>query len=185
MSLSMGSVYESIEAPIRRFIEKQPMFFVATAPLTDQGHVNLSPKGMDTLRIIDNDTIAYVDLVGSGAETIAHLRENGRITIMWCSFGPQPRIVRAYGRGTSLVSGSQHFDDLMAAFPAHRAVRSIIRMRVSRVADSCGFGVPEMTFVAQRSRLAEWGEHKTAKELETYKRKRNAVSIDGLPAWEG
>jgi hypothetical protein len=181
----MGRVYKHIEAPVRRFIEEQPMFFVATAPMAEQGHVNLSPKGMDTLRVINPDTIAYVDLVGSGAETIAHLRENGRITFMWCSFGPKPRIVRAYGQGTHLVPGSNRFGELMEAFPAHRAVRSMIRVRVTRVADSCGFGVPEMNLVGQRGKLAEWGDDRTAEELETYKRERNAVSIDGLPAWEG
>lgn len=181
----MGRVYQTIEAPIQRFIGEQPMFFVATSPLAAAGHVNLSPKGMDTLRIIDPDTVAYIDLVGSGAETLAHLRENGRITLMWCSFGPKPRIVRAYGKGTHLVPGSHHFDDLMSMFPQHQAIRSIIRIRVTRVADSCGFGVPEMSLIGQRSRLAEWGENQTDEELETYKRDMNAVSIDGLPAWEG
>ena len=161
------------------------MFFVGTAPLESSGHVNVSPKGMDTLRVIDPDTIAYVDLVGSGAETIAHLRENGRLTIMWCSFGPTPRIVRAYGKASCLTPGTEHFDDLLAAFPPHRAVRSIIRLRVTRVADSCGFGVPEMTLTGQRSRLTEWGDKRTDEELEAYKREMNALSIDGLPAWEG
>lgn len=160
------------------------MFFVSTAPLSDSGHVNLSPKGMDTLRIVDAETIAYVDLVGSGAETVAHLRENGRITIMWCSFGPKPRIVRAYGNGTPLFPGSRYFDDLTSLFPAYRAVRSIIRVAVTRVADSCGFGVPEMNLVGQRSRLVEWGDKRTEDEIEAYKREYNAVSIDGLPAWE-
>lgn len=181
----MGRVYQTIEAPIQGFIAEQPMFFVATSPLAATGHINLSPKGMDTLRIIDPDTIAYVDLVGSGAETLAHLRENGRITLMWCSFGPKPRIVRAYGNGTHLAPGSRHFDGLVSLFPPHRAIRSIIRIRVTRVADSCGFGVPEMSLIGQRSRLAKWGDDRTDEQLETYKRENNAVSIDGLPAWEG
>lgn len=181
----MGRVYRNIEAPVQRFIEEQPMFFVATAPLADGGHVNLSPKGMDTLRVIDPDTVAYVDLVGSGAETIAHVRENGRITLLWCSFGKKPRIIRVYGRGTHLVPGNPHFEDLLTAFPPHQNIRSIIRIGATRVADSCGFGVPEMTFVGQRSRLARWGEGKTHDQIETYKRDNNTVSIDGLPAWEG
>lgn len=161
------------------------MFFVGTAPLSAGGHINISPKGMDTLRVVDADTIAYVDLVGSGAETIAHVRENERMTIMWCSFGRKPRIVRAYGRATHLTPGSPHFGDLLAAFPPHRAVRSIVRMQVTRVADSCGYGVPEMTLIGQRSHLAEWADNRTDEELEQYKREMNAVSIDGLPAWEG
>ena len=181
----MGRVYETIESPVRGFIEEQPMFFVGTAPLSAGGHINISPKGMDTLRVVDADTIAYVDLVGSGAETIAHVRENERMTIMWCSFGRKPRIVRAYGRATHLTPGSPHFEDLLAAFPPHRAVRSIVRMQVTRVADSCGYGVPEMTLIGQRSRLAEWADNRTDEELEQYKREMNAVSIDGLPAWEG
>ncbi len=139
---------------------------------------------MDTLRVLDATTIGYVDLVGSGAETIAHLRNNGRITVLWCSFGATPRILRAYGRGEHLVSGHTDFDEVAARFPAFRAVRSIIRVRVERMADSCGFGVPEMTLVGERSRLIEWGDRRTEAELEEYKRDRNAVSIDGLPAWE-
>lgn len=181
----MGRVYQSISEAVQRFIEEQPMFFVATAPLAAEGHINLSPKGMDTLRIVDPDTIAYVDLAGSGAETIAHLRDNGRITIMWCSFGPAARIVRAYGTGTHILPGSRHFDDLASLLPPYRAVRSMIRIAVDRVADSCGFGVPEMTLIGQRSRLAEWADHRTDEEIETYKRDNNTVSIDGLPAWEG
>ena len=179
----MGRVYDSISGPLQDFIAEQPMFFVATAPLAADGHVNLSPKGMDTLRVIDPATIVYVDLVGSGAETIAHLRNNGRSTIMWCSFGDKPRILRAYGRGEPILPGDKRFADLTALFPEYRAVRSIIRIEVHRVADSCGFGVPEMTFVGQRARLIQWGDRRTEDELEDYKREMNAVSIDGLPAF--
>lgn len=179
----MGRVYHSIGDSLESFISAQPMFFVATAPLAAEGHVNLSPKGMDTLRVVDPTTIAYVDLVGSGVETIAHLRNNGRITIMWCSFGDKPRILRAYGHGEHLLPADGRFADLAAIFPEYRAVRSIIRIDVHRVADSCGFGVPRMDLTGQRSRLLDWGDHRSADELEEYKRDKNALSIDGLPAF--
>ena len=179
----MGRVYDTIGESLQGFISSQPMFFVATAPMAAEGHVNLSPKGMDTLRVVDPTTIAYVDLVGSGAETIAHLRNNGRITVMWCSFGDKPRILRAYGRGEHLLPADQPFQDLAALFPKYRAVRSVIRVNVHRVADSCGFGVPQMDLVGQRSRLIDWGDKRTDDELEEYKREKNALSIDGLPAF--
>lgn len=181
----MGRVYDEIGEPLRRFIAGQPMFFVATAPLSPDGRVNLSPKGMDSLRVVDPNTIAYVDLVGSGAETIAHLRDNGRITIMWCSFGQVSRILRAYGTGVQVKPGQSGFDELAPLFPEYRALRSIIRVAVQRMTDSCGFGVPEMDLVGQRSRLTEWGDSRSDQELEEYKRTKNALSIDGLPSWEG
>jgi hypothetical protein len=181
----MGRIYDDIGEPLQRFIAEQPMFFVATAPLSGDGRVNLSPKGMDSLRVVDPHTIAYVDLVGSGAETIAHLRDNGRITIMWCSFGPTPRILRAYGNGVHVRPEQIGFSELASLFPEYRALRSIIRITVERMADSCGFGVPAMDLVGQRSRLTEWGDKRTDEELDKYKREMNAFSIDGLPAWEG
>lgn len=179
----MGRVYDEIGEPLQRFIRMQPMFFVATAP--DRGRINLSPKGMDSLRVIDPKTIAYIDLVGSGAETIAHLRDNGRITIMWCSFGSKPRILRAYGRGAHLLPQHPEFDGLVSLFPEFRAVRSIIRVHVENMADSCGFGVPEMELSGQRTQLIEWAAGKSHEHLEAYKAEKNAVSIDGLPALKG
>lgn len=179
----MGRVHNAISDSLQSFIAAQPMFFVATAPLAAEGHVNLSPKGMDTLRVVDPTTIAYVDLVGSGAETIAHLRNNGRITIMWCSFGDKPRILRAYGSGEHLLPTDGRFDDLAGLFPGYRAVRSIIRVDVHRVADSCGYGVPQMDLVGQRYGIVDWGDHQSDDELEQYKRDKNALSIDGLPAF--
>ena len=181
----MGRKYDTITEPVREFIADQPMFFVATAPLAGDGHVNLSPKGMDTLRVVDANTIIYADLAGSGAETIAHLRENGRITILWCSFGANPRIVRAYGRGDFIYPDDPDFEQFNAYLPYYHGLRSVIRVSVDRVADSCGFGVPEMTLVGQRSRLSEWAERRTADEIQQYMSKNNTVSIDGLPAWEG
>jgi hypothetical protein len=178
----MGRIYDDISEPLQRFIAEQPMFFVATAPLSSEGRVNLSPKGMDSLRVVDDHTVAYIDLIGSGAEAIAHLRENGRITIMWCSFGPTPRILRAYGTGVYIQPGQTGFGELASLFPQYRAIRSVVRISVERMADSCGFGVPEMDLVRQRSRLIEWADNRSDEDLEEYKREMNALSIDGLPS---
>lgn len=181
----MGRSYTTITEALHTFIDQQAMFFVGTAPLAANTHVNVSPKGMDSLRVIDSSTIAYLDLVGSGAETIAHLRENGRITIMWCSFGSTPRILRAYGTGEYLVPGATGYVELIDRFPRFKAVRSIIKISVERLADSCGFGVPQLDLVGQRTRLTDWGDQRTAEELKTYMRDRNSVSIDGLKALDG
>lgn len=180
----MGRIYDEIGESLQSFIAEQPMFFVATAPLGSNGRINLSPKGMDSLRVVGANTIAYVDLVGSGAETIAHLRDNGRITIMWCSFGPKPRILRAYGRGSHLLPADDEFGGLAKLFPEFRAVRSIIRIEVERMADSCGFGVPVMDLVEHRPSLIEWADRRSDENLEAYKRQKNTISIDGLPAWD-
>lgn len=181
----MGRKYETITDPVAAFITAQPMFFVATAPLSKDGHVNLSPKGADTLRVTGPNTIVYADLVGSAAETIGHLGENGRITIMWCSFGPTPRILRAYGRGEAALEGDPDFAALAGLFPAYKALRAVIRINVDRIADSCGFGVPEMDLVGQRSKMIEWGDRKSPDELQRYMEDNNTTTIDGLPAWEG
>ncbi|MDJ0954394.1 MAG: pyridoxamine 5'-phosphate oxidase family protein [Acidimicrobiia bacterium] len=181
----MGRKYETITDQLRAFIADQPMFFVATAPLRGDGHVNVSPKGTDSLRVTGPRELMYADLVGSAAETIAHLRENGRITIMWCSFGPKPRILRIHGRGTHTLPADPGFSARASQFPEYSALRSIVTIAVERIADSCGFGVPEMTLVGQRDRLLDWGDRKTAEELHDYMVDNNTVSIDGLPAWEG
>ncbi len=181
----MGRKYETITESIASFVNEQAMFFVATAPLDGSGHVNVSPKGADSLRILDPTTIAYADLVGSGAETIAHLRDNGRITIMWCSFGPKPRILRVYGTGEHLLPSHPEFAEIAKSFPEYKALRSIIRVRSSRIADSCGYGVPEMELIGPRSTMAEWADRKSQEQLVGYMEDNNRVSIDGLPAWEG
>ena len=181
----MGRIYDTITESIAAFIEDQPMSFVGTAPLDAAGHVNLSPKGADSLRVVGPKTVIYADLTGSGAETIAHLRENGRITIMWCDFGPKPRILRTHGRGEYLLPSHPEFPALADEFPSYNGLRSIIRVNVSRIADSCGYGVPEMELIGQRSRMIEWGDGKSPAELNEYMHKNNTVSIDGLPAWEG
>ena len=177
----MGRVYESVSGGVRQFIEKQSMFFVASAPLAQDGHVNLSPKGLDTFRIIDDHTVVYLDLTGSGAETIAHVNENGRITVMFCAFSGPPRIVRLYGRGRVIRDGEQ-FDELASMFQDFTATRSFVVVDVDRVADSCGYGVPRMDLVEDRSRLIEWAADKTEDDLAAYWAEKNQASIDGLPA---
>lgn len=177
----MGKVYETIDERLEAWMMRQPVFFVATAPLTD-GRVNLSPKGLDdTFAVLDEHTIAYLDLGGSGAETIAHLRENGRITFMFCAFAGPPRIVRLYGGGDVLYPGDADYQALAANFGDYRA-RNIIRARIDHVADSCGYGVPKMQLEGQRTRLTEWVDSRTDEQLATYRAEKNRVSIDGLPA---
>jgi hypothetical protein len=174
-------VYDGIDERLGAWIARQPMFFVGTAP-RDGGRVNVSPKGLDgTLAVVDSHSIVYLDLGGSGAETIAHTRENGRITIMFCSFAGPPRIVRIYGTGEAVFPCDPDYDELRGHFPAQRA-RNIVRIRVEHVADSCGYGVPEMDLVGQRSRLIEWIDTRSDEDLAAYRAENNRVSIDGLPA---
>ena len=178
----MGRTIESISPPLREWIERQPMFFVATAPSGEDGHVNLSPKGLDTFRVLDERTVAYLDLTGSGAETIAHLRQNGRITLMFCAFEGQPRIFRLYGTGEVLRPGDAGYAALAGLFPQLPGVRSIIKVTAERLSTSCGFAVPLMTKVADRDVLVDWAEKKGLDGIEEYWAEKNAVSIDGLPA---
>ena len=178
----MGKVFEQLDAPLEQFLRAQQMFFVATAPLAGDGHVNLSPKGLDTLRVLDPHTVAYLDYVGSGAETIAHLRENGRIVLMVCAFQGPPRIVRLHGRGDVLEPQDTEFETLRALFPPEPAARAIVRIRLTRIADSCGFGVPLYQFEGDRSQLPAWAERKGARGLAAYQQDKNRKSVDGLPA---
>jgi hypothetical protein len=177
----MAKVHPSITPPIADWIRRQHMFFVATAPLDGDGHVNLSPKGLDTLRVLDEATVAYLDLTGSGAETIAHVRENGRITLMWCAFEGAPRIVRIHGRGEIAALDAPRLAGLFADIPGARAV---VIVHAVRVADSCGYAVPHYTYEGQRSKLIEWADHRGADGLEAYRLEKNARSIDGLPAFD-
>ncbi len=180
----MGKVLDGIDGTLAAWLERQPVFFVATAPLSADGHVNLSPKGTTgTFRVLDRDTVAYLDLTASGAETIAHLRENGRITLMFCAFSGRPNIVRLYGRGEAVLPSSPEFAPLVSAFPPHPGPRSVIRVAVDRVADSCGYAVPLMSLDAERDLLDLHNARKGAEQLARYRIDRNAVSIDGLPAW--
>ena len=177
----MSATYESIDERLQRFIEAQRMFFVATAPTDDAGRVNLSPKGLDTFRVLDPQTVAYLDFVGSGVETIAHLRENGRVTVMFCAFEGPPNIVRLYGRGEAVEPADPRFEGLAKQFPAGPGVRAVILVRVERASDSCGYGVPLYTYEAERSAMAAWAEKKGPEGLVKYQREKNAASIDGLP----
>lgn len=178
----MGRVYEALDDRLTGFIERQRMFFVATAPLGADGHVNVSPKGLDSLRVLDAHTVAYVDLVGSGAETIAHVRDNGRITLMFCAFEGPPNIVRLYGSGEVLEPGDEGFDPLLARFPKYDSVRAILVVHLTRIADSCGYGVPRYSFEDERRQLGAFAERKGAEGLRRYQLDHNLESIDGLPA---
>lgn len=178
----MAKVHPQITADLAAFIAAQPLFFVASAPLSAEGHVNLSPKGLDCLRVLGSDRVAYLDLTGSGNETSAHLAENGRITLMFCAFNGSPSILRLYGRGTIALPDSPRWQELRALFPDHAGARQIVIIDVERVQTSCGFAVPLMDVVEQRDTLLRWAENRGAEKLHEYRQEKNAVSIDGLAA---
>ncbi len=178
----MGKIYQELDAGLRSFIEAQQMFFVATAPLAASGHINLSPKGLDTLRVLDAHTVAYLDYVGSGAETIAHLRENERIVIMVCAFQGLPKIVRLHGRGQVIEPQDPEYDELRRMFSPKPLSRAVIRVSIHRISDSCGYGVPLYAYEGQRSQLADWSERKGEQGLLDYQQDKNQMSIDGLIA---
>jgi Pyridoxamine 5'-phosphate oxidase len=186
----MARTLDEIDPALGRWIGRQPMFFVGTAPLAGDGHVNVSPKGpISTLAVLGPHEVAYLDLVGSGAETIAHVRENGRIVVMFCAFEGPPKIIRLHGRGEVLLPEDERFAGLHARFaapveePAHR---SIVRVDVDRIATSCGYGVPLMDHVGEREHQPKWAEKKLRTggpdALRRYQDQKNASSIDGLPA---
>ena len=177
----MGKVLEKIDRQLQSWIKQQQMFFVATAPLATDGHINCSPKGADSFRILDSLTVAYQDLTGSGVETIAHLQENGRILIMFCAFEGSPQIVRLHGQGKALLTGTPEYAELAPKFNEHPGTRAIIKIDVERVSSSCGFSVPLYDYVDQRDVLDKWTESKTPEELVAYREKKNQMSIDGLP----
>jgi hypothetical protein len=177
----MGKVLPEITPELAEFIRAQPMFFVGTAPLDAAGHVNLSPKGLDSLRVLSPDRVAYLDLTGSGNETSAHLAENGRITFMFCAFAGPPRILRLFGHGRVVLPGDAEWDDLRPLFPDPPGVRQIVVADVTRVQTSCGYAVPLMDDPRQRDTLIRWAEAKGPDGLETYRREKNTASIDGLP----
>ena len=177
----MGTALESLSPELRAFIETQHVFFVATAPLGRDGHVNLSPKGMDTLRVLSPNRVAYLDLTGSGNETAAHLLENGRVTVMFCAFEGKPKVLRLYGRGRVVLPDSTECAELSRQFPALPGARQVIVVDVTRVQTSCGFGVPVMRFESERDTLVRWAESKGDEGLRQYREKKNRVSIDGLP----
>lgn len=179
----MGKTYDQLDERLRGWIADQRMFFVATAPSGPGGHVNISPKGhADTFRILDGRTVAYLDLTGSGAETIAHLRDNGRITLMFCAFSGPPRILRLHGQGRIVLPGEEGWDDLAARFPARRGARAVVVIDLQRIADSCGYAVPLYDYAGEGHLLNQWTEHKNDAALAAYRAQRNSTSIDGLPA---
>ena len=183
----MGKVYDALDEKLAAWIERQHLFFVGTAPLAADGHINVSPKGgLRWLRILGPGEVAYLDVVGSGAETIAHARENGRIVIMFCAFEGPPRIVRLHGRATVLLPGEPGFDPLLAHFdPPEHGLRSVIRVEVDRIADSCGYGVPLMRYEGTRKQQEAWLDKRVREgTLDDYVVEKNARSIDGLPAIE-
>ena len=157
------------------------MFFTASAPLDANGHVNLSPKGMDTFRILDENTICYLDLTGSGNETAAHIAENGRLTVMFCSFAGAPLILRLYGRGEVVHRNSEKWEKLSVLFADYPGTRQIVVLHVESLQTSCGFAVPLYQFKEERRQLIEWAERKGDEGIENYWREKNQTSIDGLP----
>jgi hypothetical protein len=176
----MGKVYQEIDEGLRDFIGRQHLFFVGTAPDAAEGHLNLSPKGLDTFRILGPKTVAYLDLTGSGIETVAHLRENGRLTILFCAFEGRPLILRLHGRGRVVEPGDHGWDGLIAEFPEYPGVRSVIVADLERIADSCGYAVPLYEYKGERSQLIDYSRNKGPEWLAEYRAKKNAQSIDGL-----
>jgi hypothetical protein len=177
----MGKTYATIDAGLAAFIATQHMFFVATAPASTDGHINLSPKGLDTFAILDPTTVAYLDLTGSGIETVAHLRENGRMVIMFCAFEGLPKILRLHGSGEFIAVDDARFDELRAKFPPLEGTRGIIRVALDRIADSCGYAVPLYRYEGDRSQLIEWTQRKGPEGVVQYRVEKNRTSIDGLP----
>jgi hypothetical protein len=177
----MGKRFDTVTDELAGWLARQKLFFVATAPLATDGLINCSPKGLDTFRVLGPAEAGYLDLTGSGIETVAHVRENGRITLMFCGFEGPPRIVRLQGLAEVVVPGGPMWEELRPAFPAHPGARSIIRIRLTRISDSCGFGVPRMSYEEDRSNLSDSAERKGPAGLAEYRALKNAVSLDGLP----
>ena len=179
----MSKQRENIDADLAAWISRQRVFFVATSPLSPHGHINASPKGGDAFRILGPLEVAYQDYTGSGAETAAHLRENGRIVVMFCAFDGPPKIVRLHGHGTVVTSEQSRFKDLAKHFPANPGTRAIVHIVVSRVSDSCGYSVPCFDFREHRDALDRWATSKGQEGLVDYRANKNQNSIDGLPAF--
>jgi hypothetical protein len=180
----LGKVHDQIDDQLAAWIRQQRVFFVATAPIASDGHVNCSPKGGDVFRVIGPRTVAYHDLTGSGVETVAHLRENARMVIMFCAFEGPPTIVRLHGQGEVISSAHREFTSLRKHFPDQAGTRCLIRMHVTRISDSCGFGVPLFDYRADRDALDQWAKSKGPTKLKEYRQEKNARSIDGLPGLE-
>lgn len=177
----MGKPFTELTDNHVAWIEKQRMFFVATAPTAADGLLNLSPKGLDSFTVIDSTTVAYLDLLGSGVETIAHVKQNGRLIIMFCGFDGAPNIMRLWGRGEIVERNDPRWDEMRARFPKMPGERSIIVLHISRVQDSCGYGVPRYTHDEDRTTLTDWASKRGPKGVDDYIGEKNKTSIDGLP----
>lgn len=177
----MGKFFDAILDAHSAFIKKQKIYFVASAPLSAEGHVNVSPKGIDSFRVLSPNRIAYMDIVGSGNETSAHILENGRITVMFCSFDGPPNIMRLYGKGYTVLPGDEQWSELSALFELQLGTRQIIVADIDKVQTSCGYGVPYYEYLGERDHAQKWAEHKGVQGLEQYKQEKNRISIDGLP----
>jgi hypothetical protein len=180
----LGKLYDQITPDLVRWLGEQKVFFVATAPLAADGLLNCSPKGMDTFRVLGPREVAYLDLTGSGIETIAHLRENGRVVFTFCAFAGSPRIVRLHGTGQVLMGGASDYEGLRALFTDYPGARAVIRARLSRISDSCGYAVPRYDYAQDRDALVRWAESKGTEGLAHYRREKNARSLNDLPGLE-
>ncbi len=181
----MAQTFPEITDKLQAWIEQQKMFFVGSAPLAADGYVNCSPKGLDTFRILGKHEVVYLDLIGSGIETVADLEENGRIVIMFCSFDRAPRVVRLHGRGRVYEKESADFARYATLFPHFMNARAIIHVEVTRISDSCGYGVPLYEYIGQRDTMIRWAEAKGEKGLREFTNLENSSSINGLPGMTG
>jgi hypothetical protein len=179
--LNMSKVFDSIDGKLKAWIDQQPMWFVATAPLSADGHVNMSPRGHDSFSVLSEHRVGWVDYTGSGVETIAHLRENGRVCVMFASFDGRPRIVRLHGTGSVSLPGEAAFEEVVALHPNHPSTRAVITVEVTRISDSCGWGVPVMELSGERDLLRLRAEKKGAEGMSEYRAEKNTRSIDNLP----
>lgn len=177
----MGKFHDSIKPAHRAFIEKQHIFFVCTAPLSADGHVNLSPKGLDCFRVLSDNQVGYMDLISSGNETSAHTLENGRITLMFCSFEGAPLILRLYGKGRAVLPDSEEWVRFAPQFTIYPSTRQLILADISLVQTSCGFGVPLFSYEGERDIHFDWADKKGKEGLQEYLEEKNLVSLDGLP----
>ncbi|MGD9788718.1 MAG: pyridoxamine 5'-phosphate oxidase family protein [Sulfuricellaceae bacterium] len=175
----MAKFYSELDDNLRSFIAAQKLFFVATAP--DAGRISLSPKGLDSLRVLDNKRVAYLDLTGSGNETAAHLLQNGRMTLMFCAFAGEPLILRLYGRGRTVHQDEPEWDALLACFPPYPGIRQIMVLDIDSLQTSCGAGVPLFDYQGERDKLLRWAEKKGDDGIRAYWEEKNRTSIDGLP----
>lgn len=177
----MGKEYAEIDESMMRWMKKQHLFFVATAPRSDDGLINCSPKGLDGLRVLGPNKLVYADTGGSGIETVAHLKENGRILIMMCAFEGPPKIFRFYGTGSAVEESSDEFGEYAALFPDLPAIRNFIVIDVERIRDACGYGVPNYEYVGERDSLKNWLDTMSPEDIDAYRKEKNAESLDGLP----